>query len=464
MKECGIPRGALKCLMPPNATGRKGERSGVAERRAVRRKLGWLVLGVAFPIYSMGIIKPAVAASAQAMAEEAQQSQTAHSLDIVAIEKERILRRAQTALGLAPITITAFRARLSPGGPNDFYSNGDYWWPNPDTPDGLPYIQRDGQSNPNNFNAHRRCIMQLRDAVAALGAAYMLTRDDTYAAKAAELLRVFFIAPDTRMNPHLKYAQAIPGVTSGRGTGIIDTLHLVEIPLAVLVMQNSPRFPTQTIHALKEWFRDYTHWMLTSTNGQQEANTANNHAVAYWLQIAAFSLLTGQETNLVECRRRFKQVFVPRQMALDGSFPAELRRTKPYGYSIFQLDNMAALCQIASAPEDNLWAFELPDGRGMRKGMEFLYPFLADKSKWPYKPDVQAWEGWPVRQPCLLFAGLALQEKKYLELWSKLPPEPTDPEVRRNVAVTQPILWLKYNNFGTAAPPKADPAAPAQPG
>jgi hypothetical protein len=129
-------------------------------------------------------------------------------------------------------------------------------------------------------------------------------------------------------------------------------------------------------------------------------------------------------------------------MTNDGSFPAELRRTKPYGYSIFQLDNMASLCQLLSTPEHNLWDFQLPDGRGIRKGMAFLYPYLADKSTWPRKPDIQAWNGWPARQPCLLFAGLALNQPDYLALWKKLPADPTDAEVRRNIAITQPILWF----------------------
>jgi hypothetical protein len=183
--------------------------------------------------------------------------------------------------------------------------------------------------------------------------------------------------------------------------------------------------------------------MTTSKNGSEEANAGNNHAVAFWLQVAAFSQLTGDEVKLAECRRRFKEVFVAKQMTNDGSFPAELRRTKPYGYSIFQLDNMASLCQIASTAQDDLWKFELSDGRGIKKAVEFLYPFLADKSRWPRKPDIQAWEGWPARQPCLLFAGLAFGEQKYLDLWKKLPADPTDLEVKRNIAITQPLLWVK---------------------
>jgi hypothetical protein len=364
------------------------------------------------------------------------------TLDVAQIDRARILKAAEASLSLEPITITRFRAQLSEGGPNDFYSNGDYWWPDPAKTNGLPYIQRDGQSNPDNFHHHRRCIAQLRDAVAALGAAYQTTGNDRYAAKAVELLRTFFLDPQTRMNPHLNYAQAIPGRTPGRGTGIIDTLHLVEVPLAINALQKSPALPPDVLAGLKTWFRDYADWMMTSKNGQEEAAAANNHSVAFFLQVAVFAQFAGDTPKVAECRRRFKEVFVPKQMALDGSFPAELKRTKPYGYSIFQLDNMASLCQVLSTPEDNLWNFELPDGRGIRKALAFLYPFLADKSRWPRKPDIQAWNAWPARQPSLLFAGLALSEPNYLDLWQKLPADPPDPEVRRNIAITQPLLWL----------------------
>ncbi len=365
-------------------------------------------------------------------------------IDVAAIDRERILRAANTALALPPVTITKFRAKLSEGGPNDYYSNGDYWWPDPTKTNGLPYIQRDGQTNPENFNHHRQAVRQLRDAVAALGAAYKITGEERYAGKAAELLKVFFLTPATRMNPHLNFAQAIPGVSSGRGIGIIDTLHLIEVPPAIEAMRGSRALPPEIIASLQQWFREYAEWMLTSKNGREEAVTKNNHAVAFWLQIAVFARFIGDEARLAECRRQFKEVFLPRQMQEDGAFPAELKRTKPYAYSIFQLDNMSTLCQVLSQPaEEDLWSFELPDGRGIRRAVAYLQPFLADKSKWQLKPDVQAWEGWPTRQPALLFAGLAFNEPKYLKLWKALPPDPADEEVQRNIAITQPLLWLR---------------------
>ena len=142
------------------------------------------------------------------------------------------------------------------------------------------------------------------------------------------------------------------------------------------------------------------------------------------------------------CRERFKTVLVPDQIADNGSFPQELRRTKPYSYCIFNLDAMATVCQILATPEDNLWTFTLPDGRGMGAAMAFMYPFIADRKSWPYAPDVEYFDEFPVRQPSLLFAGLALSRPEYIEAWRTLNPDPSVEEVIRNYPIRQPLLWV----------------------
>jgi hypothetical protein len=366
-------------------------------------------------------------------------------VEVATRDRERILAAADAALSRAPISIAQHRAPLSEGGPNDFFSMSDYFWPDPAKTDGKPYVQRDGQSYPGLFNEHRMAVMQLRDTVAALAAAYRVTGEERYAEKAAALLRTFFVDPATRMNPNLEHAQVIVGkATPGRGIGIIDTLHLIEVPMAIRALEGSRALTPELQDVLRLWFRDYLVWLRDNPRGKDEGKRTNNHAVAFWLQIAAFCQIAPDEALLAECRRQFKEVFVSVQMAPDGSFPLELKRTKPYAYSIFQLDNMATLCQLLSTPEDNLWTFETADGRSMRKALAYLYPFLADKSKWPLNPDVQAWEEWPVRQSSLLFAGIALGEEKYLDLWRRLKPDPTLFEIRRNNAVTQPVLWLNH--------------------
>jgi hypothetical protein len=385
----------------------------------------------------------AAAVSAKASPVASSRASAAAMIDVAGLDRERIMAAADAALPLPPLTITPYRAPHAEGSPHDFYSNGDYWWPDPAKPDGLPYLRRDGETNPGNFVAHRQAVNALRDRVAALAAARLVTGDARYAAKADELLRVFLLDPATRMNPNLTHAQAVPGVSAGRPAGIIDGLHLIEVARAVKVLAREDALPAATVAGVKRWFADLCAWMTTSENGRKEAAARNNHAVAYFVQLAAFADLVGDESLLAECRRQFKEVFIPNQMAADGSFPEELGRTKPYGYSIFQLDQMATLCQILSTPADDLWSFQLPDGRGIRRAVGWLQPYLIDKASWPKSPDVEHWDGWPVRQPHLLFAGLAFRDPASLDLWKRLPAEPSDPEVRRNVPITQPLLWVR---------------------
>ncbi len=366
-------------------------------------------------------------------------------------DRKRILLAAGKALEMPPISITQYRSPLSEGSPQEFFSMSDYYWPDPAKPDGKPYVMRDGQSNPGNFNEHRKALMAMRDATSALAAAYVLTQDERFAEKAVEMLRFFFINPDTRMHPSLEHAQAIVGLpTPKRGTGLIDTLHMAETPLAILVLRESKAMDAKIFQSLRQWFADYTTWFVTSPKGLNEARAKNNHAVAYWLQVAAFATLTEDKKLLEECRRQFKEIFVTVQMGSDGGFPLELGRTKPYAYSIFQLDNMAALCQLLSTSSDDLWNFTASDGRGMRRAIAYLYPYLADKNSWPLQPDINAWEGWPVRQPALLFGGLAFHEDKYLNLWSSMKTDPEDFEIRRNNAITQPLLWTTLFDHSAA--------------
>ena len=274
-------------------------------------------------------------------------AQTRPAFDVAAFDRARVLKAADEYLSEKPVTVTASHSPRSAGGPHDFFSEGDYWWPDPKNPEG-PYIQRDGESNPDNFVEHRHALMRLSVQVPALAAAWRLTGDSRYAKHAAEHLRVWFLDPATRMNPSLQYAQAIHGRTTGRGTGIIDTIHLVEVARAIEVLEGSRALSSTEVKGIKQWFGDYLNWMTTSKNGIEEREAKNNHGTCWVMQVAAFAHLTGNRELLAYCRERFKTVLVPNQMAADGSFPQELRRTKPYGYSLFNLEAMSTICQILS--------------------------------------------------------------------------------------------------------------------
>jgi hypothetical protein len=362
-------------------------------------------------------------------------------VDVAAVDRTRILTAANAYLKQQPITITSSTSPRSPGGPHDYFSEGDYWWPNPANPSG-PYIQRDGFSNPANFNAHREALIRLSLQVPALAAAWKLTRKREYATHAAKHLRAWFVDPATRMNPNLEHAQAIFGLNKGRGIGIIDTLHLVEVARAIAVLEHSAGLNNTDQSAVLTWFRDYLTWMTTSPNGIAERDAKNNHGTCWLLQVAEFARLTSNAGITQFARDRFRTVIVPTQIAPDGSLPLELARTKPYSYSLFNLDALSTAGQVLSNSTDNLWTFETPDGRGMHKAVAFMAPFIRDKRTWPYAHDVEHFDELPVRQVSLLFGGIAYNDPSYIALWKTLNPDPTSAEIIRNYPIRQPLLWV----------------------
>jgi hypothetical protein len=368
------------------------------------------------------------------------QRESRSTLDVRVLDRARVLRLADASLRDAPVTITASSSPRSAGGKHDFFSEGDYWWPDPANPDG-PYIQRDGMTNPDNFVAHRQAMMRLSLHVPALAAAWSLTRDRRYSAHAARHLRAWFVDADTKMNPNLLYAQAIKGRVTGRGIGIIDTIHLVEVVRAAEVLDAGGAMTKADVAAVRDWFDRYVTWMTTHEYGIAERDAVNNHGTCWVMQVAAFAHFTGRDDLSAFCRTRFTDVIVPHQVAVDGSFPEELRRTKPYGYALFNLDAMATTCQILSTRDRNLWTYETADGRGIRKALAFMAPFIADKHTWPYPPDVMYFDEWPMRQAALLFGGLALNEPRYLDIWKGLRADSNVDEVIRNFFVRQPVLW-----------------------
>jgi hypothetical protein len=355
-------------------------------------------------------------------------------------DRRRILEAAGKYLFEEPLTITAFPTKRSAGGLHDFYSQADYFWPNPKDPNG-PYINRDGQSNPDNFDDHRKVMVRLSIQMPALVAAWVLTKESRYGKRACDHLRAWFLAPETRMSPNLQFAQAVQGVSTGRSYGIIDTLHLVEVARAASFL-TAGMLSAQDSDAVKGWFSSYLNWLSTSDPGKTERAAKNNHAICWALQAAEFARLAGNDAARIEVYRLFRETLLPDQMAADGSFPRELARTKPYSYSIFNFDVMAGLCQSLKGLMPDPPTFSLPDGRGLSKVAEFLYPYLKDKSAWKWAKDVEHFDALPVRSPGLLFAGIAFHEQKYIDLWKTLNPDPTDKEIIRNYPIRQPLLWV----------------------
>lgn len=357
------------------------------------------------------------------------------------ILEKGVWQRAVFNLREEPVTITSFIAERSAGDAHDFYSEGDYWWPDPLNPDGA-YIRRDGETNPDNFVAHRHAMIRFSSIVGNLTSAYLLTKDEIYAKAVVKHVRAWLMDEETRMRPDLQYAQAIKGIATGRGIGIIDTVHLMEVAQSLLRLEQAGVLPEDVIAGSKKWFSDYLKWMSTHPYGIEEMNAKNNHGTCWVMQAAVFARYVEDKDMTEFCKNRYKQVLLPHQMAEDGSFPRETARTKPYGYSLFNLDAMATICQTLSTTTDNLWEFSADHIKSIRKGIEFIFPYVVDKSAWPFAHDVMYWNEWPVAHPFLIFGALQTGNEEWLSVWAELEHFPETDEVVRNLPVRNPLLWI----------------------
>lgn len=355
--------------------------------------------------------------------------------------RQETIRLADSLMKEKPVTVTASHCPRSAGGLHDFYSEGDYWWPDPSHPGG-PYIQKDGQTNPDNFSGHRFAMIRFSDITATLTSAWLLTGKKKYASRAVDHLKAWFADTTTRMNPDMLYAQAIWGRFTGRGIGLIDAYHLVEALRSAGLLINHHMVPKKDAEAILTWAGHFLDWMTTHPYGIDEMNAKNNHGTCWVVTAAALASLTGNDKVRLMCADRFKTVLLPSQMADDGSFPLEIKRTKPYGYSLFNMDAFCNLAMILSEKGEDLWAFSTPDGKSLRKGMEYIFPFIRDKNSWPFAKDIYIWEEWPARQSCLLFAGLAYNNPDYIRKYIELPARKNHPEVIRNLPVRHPVIWI----------------------
>ena len=353
----------------------------------------------------------------------------------------KIIQQADAALFEKPITVTAYSSERSKGGKHDFFSEGDYWWPDTLHPNG-PYIQRDGLTNPQNFTAHRLAMIRFSKVVGNLTSAYILTKNTKYSKAAMGHLKAWFIDTATLMNPSLLYGQAITRKVSGRGIGIIDMIQMVEVAQSVSVLEKSGLINNKDISDIKNWFAQYLKWVTTHSYGIEEREAKNNHGTCWVMQVAVFAKLVGDTSLLSYCNNRFKTVLLPSQMAPNGSFPLEIKRTKPYGYSLFNLDAMVTLASVLSTQKENLFDFVGTGNVSIRKGIEFMFPFIVNKTSWPFTKDVMYWDEWPVAPISLLFGSKATNNSSWFDTWQKLEHFPTNEEVIRNTPIRNPLIWI----------------------
>jgi rhamnogalacturonyl hydrolase YesR len=336
---------------------------------------------------------------------------------------EELRRQANQALQRGPFSVMDKSATAPSGDKHDYLSMGPYWWPNPDTADGLPYVRRDGYYNPQREQFDINGLRAMEESVYTLSLAYYFTEEKKYAAHAAKLIKVWFLDEATRMNPNLEYGQFIPGIAQGRGIGIIESRRFIQVGEAVGMLAGSVAWTEQDQAQLQTWYDQYLTWMLESQNGRDEAAEKNNHGSWYDVQSAYYALFVGKENFAKEILKNLPQKRIAVQIEPDGRQLLELKRTKAFGYSLFNLDALFAAATLSDRFGMDIWNYSTQDSRSIQKALDFLIPYAMKEKEWPYQ-QISGWSGYGVRMMVLLRqANIHFHDGRYEQLIYKLAEE-----------------------------------------
>jgi len=293
--------------------------------------------------------------------------------------------KADALLNCERLSVVDRKLRAVSGDPHDYMSMGPYWWPNPNTPSGLPYIRRDGEVNPETKEPIG--YGKLTDGVHNLALAALYFKDMRYAEKAVKMLRDWHLEPETYMKPHLEYGQSIPGICNGRGIGLIDFSGSYNLFNGIAILEYLNAIDEDTLNGVRQWYTDFVNWMLTSETGVDEDNQHNNHGAWFDVQVASAAIFTDRP---VLAKKTLNSAYLRRvatHIKPDGAQPHELARTKGMSYSFYNLSaltllgNMAVKCGI----KQPYWKNDGERGDLLRLAIDFMYPYAMDPSTFPYQ-------------------------------------------------------------------------------
>ena len=296
---------------------------------------------------------------------------------------ERLRDECREAMAVGLLSVTDKKTLPPSGDVHDYQSSPPYWWPNPDTADGLPPVRRDGEVNPQSREGDVAALERLVETVDTLSLGYFYTGDPALAQRAALLLRTFFLDPATAMRPHLRFGQIVPGKARGSGFGVIDTRSLSTVCDDATLLLGSPAWGEQDMEALRAWFAAYLDWLLDSPEGRQAREAQNNHGTWYDVQTAVYALFCGRTDAARTALARFPER-VAAQIAANGAQPLELARTRSLSYSLSNLEGLFRLMLLGERLGLDLWQAGAPGQGSPRQALTFLEPFLGDRTPWPY--------------------------------------------------------------------------------
>jgi hypothetical protein len=299
--------------------------------------------------------------------------------------EKALFQEADKLLAMKPVSVMDKERTPVSGNKHDYMSQAPYFWYDSSKTNGLPYLRRDGERNPEiNKITDRSNLGKLEHATRLLSLAWYFTGNDQYAIKAATLLRTWFLDEATKMNPHLNYAQAIPGINDGRGIGIIETIALTGIADAAGLLKGSKAWPLKDQQALQQWYKEYLQWMLTSKNGKEEYAAKNNHGTWFYVQAVDFALFSGNRTKAGELAEESKKK-LDSQLTAEGQMPLELERTTALHYSTYNLQAWFRLATLASQVGVDLWNYTTSKGASLRTALDWLSPYAFGEKPWTFQ-------------------------------------------------------------------------------
>ena len=336
---------------------------------------------------------------------------------------EAVRSEADKAMTAGPFSVVDKQDTPPSGDKHDYMSLAPYWWPNPATKNGLPYIRHDGEVNPERYKVpDDGNFNKLQNAVHALALGYYFTGKEEYASRAVMLLRTWFLDPATRMNPNLNYAQAVLGVNAGRGTGLIDVRGIPRILDGITLLAGSKSLTPQDSERLRKWFSQYYDWLENSSNGHDEAAAKNNHGSWYDQQLSAIALFLGDNESARKIAEAAETKRIAFQIQPDGSEPLELARTKSFSYSVFNLDALSRLAEEDRTTGVDLWSYRSDNGASIRAALDYLLPYAQGGKKWEHQA-LNGVDPDSLTEP-LLLAALNYRSTDYLQDAKKLEKKP----------------------------------------
>jgi len=301
------------------------------------------------------------------------------------VKDKQPLNSTDKLLMLTPPSVLDKKLIPPSGDKHDFMSVGKYLWPNPATPNGLPYVYKDGMARPGwETYGDYQSLDTMARAVIKLAKLYQNTHKETYAKKAIELLRVWFLDPRTRMNPNMRYANAIPGSHEGTSSGVMHSLIFGAMVDVIPALEASPAWTTDEQQQLRSWFTQFLTWLTQDKQGSKESDSTNNHGSWYDVQVVSIALYIGDTTLAKSILERSKEKRIARMIEPDGSQPLELNRTLSMGYTLFSLSSFCRLATMGESVGVDLWNYETKDGRSIHKALDYILPYFEENKPWPY--------------------------------------------------------------------------------